>query len=177
MFLIRFAGLFSLLCLAACDRLPESYPPPEQRPPVERIAPALDAMMVSMQGSDADLGIVKDIYPNADGIAWRWTKQQPTVRVLVLATQNVNYSVDFTVWDDAFKTTGPLEISFLVNGKLLDKVRYTTSGDKHFEKPVPSDWLVNNTDATVSLAVDKLYTAPADGAQFGVILKRIGLKS
>jgi hypothetical protein len=176
MFLIRFACLFSLLSLAACDRLPESYPPPEQRQPIEHITPGPDAMMVSMQGPDADL-IVKDIYPGSDSIAWRWTKQQPAVRVLVMATNDIKYSADFTLWEDAFKITGPLEISFLVNGKLLDKVRYTTSGDKHFEKPVPSDWLADNTEATVSLEVDKLYTAPADGAQFGVILKRIGLRS
>lgn len=139
--------------------------------------PGPDAMMVSMQGSDADSGVVKDIYPASDGIAWRWTKQQPTVRVLVLSTADIKCSADFTLWDDAFKITGPLEISFLVNGKLLDKVRYTTSGDKHFEKPVPADWLATNTEATVALAVDKLYTAPADGAQFGVILKRLGLRS
>ncbi len=176
MFLIRIACLFSLLCLAACDRLPESYPPPQQRPTLDRLTPAPDAMMVSMQGPDAGLAIVKDVYPASDGVAWRWTKQQPTVRVLVLSTTGIQYAADFALWDDAFKITGPLEISFLVNGKLLDKVRYATSGDKHFEKPVPADWLVNNTEATVSLAVDKLYTAPADGAQFGVILKRLGLK-
>jgi hypothetical protein len=177
MFLIRLACLLSLLCLAACDRPPESYPPPEQRPPVEGITPLPAAMMVSMQGSDADMAIVKDIYPATDGINWRWTKQQPTVRVLVLSTTGIKYAADFSLWDDAFKITGPLEISFLVNGKLLDKVRYTTSGAKHFEKLVPADWLVDNTEATVGLAVDKLYTAPADGAKFGVILVRVGLKS
>lgn len=177
MFLIRIACLFSLLSLVACDRLPESYPPPEQRPPLEGITPLPEAMMVSMQGSDADAAIVKDIYPASDGINWRWTKQQPTVRVLVLSTTGVKYAADFALWDDAFKITGPLEISFLVNGKLLDKVHYTTSGAKHFEKPVPPDWLLANTEATVALAVDKLYTAPADGAKFGVILVRVGLKS
>ena len=63
-----------------------------------------------------------------------------------------------------------------MNGKLLDKIRYTTPGDKHFEKLVPADWLAVNTEATVALRVDKLYTAPRDNAQFGVILARMGLK-
>jgi len=177
MFLIRIPCLLALLSLAACDRLPDTYPPPEQRLPVERITPPPGAMMVSMEGSESGLAIVQDIYPNSSGIPWRWTKQQPTVRVLVLSTAGLKYTADFALWDDAFKITGPLEISFLVNGKLLDKVRYTTSGDKHFEKPVPADWLVPNTEATVALAVDKLYTAPADGAKFGVILVRLGLRS
>jgi hypothetical protein len=63
-----------------------------------------------------------------------------------------------------------------VNGKLLDKVRYTTPGGKHFEKPVPADWLDANSEASVALSVDKLYVAPRDGAKFGVILTRLGLR-
>jgi hypothetical protein len=177
MFLIRTAGfLCCLLCLAACDRLPESYPPPEQRQPVAGLNPGPDAMMVSMDSPDVGLLIVKDIYPGSD-IPWRWTLREPTVRVLVLATENIKFSADFTIWDDAFKTTGPLEISFLVNGKVLEKIRYTTPGAKHFEKPVPPDWLTINSEASVALLVDKLYIAPADQAKFGVILSRLGLKT
>jgi hypothetical protein len=176
MFLIRIAVLLlCLLCLAACDRLPESYPPPQQRPPVVGLNPGSDAMMVSMENSDADPVIVKDIYPGS-GIPWRWTKQEPTVKVLVLSDENIKFSTDFAIWDDSFKTTGPVEISFLVNGKLLDKVRYATPGTKHFEKPVPADWLAVNAEATVALSIDKLYIAPQNGAAFGVILARLGLK-
>jgi hypothetical protein len=177
MFLIRTAGfLCCLLCLAACDRLPESYPPPEQRQPVAGLNPSPDAMMVSMDNPDAGLLIVKDIYP-AGGNPWRWTLREPTVKVLVLATSNIKFSVDFTIWDEGFKSTGPVGISFLVNGKLLDTVRYTTPGNKHFEKPVPADWLTVNSESTVALLVDNLYIAPADKAQFGVILTRLGLKT
>jgi hypothetical protein len=166
-----------LLCLTACDRLPESYPPPEQRQPIAGLNPVLDAdaMMVAMDSSDADRLIVKDIY-GGGAIPWRWTKQEPTVKVVMLSAENVKFSVDFAIWDDGFKTTGPVEISFLVNGKLLDKVRYTTPGSKHFEKPVPADWLAASTEATVALSVDKVYTAPSNGAIFGVILTRMGLK-
>ncbi len=166
--------MIALLCLAACERLPESYPPPEQRQPVAGLIPGPDAMMVSMDNSDADRLIVKDIY-GGSGISWRWTNQEPTVKVLVLTTENVKFSTDFAIWDDGFKSTGPVEISFLVNGKLLDKVRYTTPGDKHFEKPVPADWLAGSREASVAMSVDKLYIAPRDGAKFGVILTRLGL--
>jgi hypothetical protein len=176
MVLIRtaFPLLCCLLCLTACDRLPESYPPPEQRQPLTGINPGPEAMMVSMEGTDADPLIVKDIY-GGGSIPWRWTKQEPTVKVLVLSAENLKFSTDFAIWDDGFKITGPVEISFLVNGKLLDKVRYTTPGNKHFEKPVPVEWLEGDT-ATVAMSVDKLYIAPRDGAKFGVILARMGLK-
>jgi hypothetical protein len=142
---------------------------------VTDVIPGPDAMMVSMENPDADLVIVKDIYPGT-GISWRWTNQEPTVRVLVLSTENVRFSVDFGLWEDAFKITGPVEVSFLVNGKLLDKVRYTTPGGKHFEKPVPADWLDANTEVNVALSVDNLYVAPRDGAKFGVMLTRLGLR-
>lgn len=134
-----------------------------------------DAMMVSMDSSDADVLIVKDIY-GGTGISWRWTKQEPTLRIPLLSTENLKFSCDFALWQDSFRITGPVEISFLVNGKLLDKVRYDTPGDKHFEKPVPDNWLTAANEATVALLVDKLYIAPKDGAKFGVILTRVGLK-
>jgi hypothetical protein len=176
MFLSRIACLVScLLCLAACDRLPESYSPPEQRHPVEGFDPGPDAMMADMSSPDADLHIVKDIY-GASNAPWRWTAQDPTVRLLPLSTENLKLTDDFAIWDDSFKITGPLEISFLVNGRLLDKVRYTTAGVKHFEKPVPTDWLSADDEATVAMLVDKLYIAPNDHKKFGVILTRMGFK-
>jgi hypothetical protein len=172
--LIRVAFLIFLVFLSACDRLPDSYPPPQQRQPVpglNQLGP--EAMLVSMGGSEVDPYIVKDIYPGT-GISWRWSKQEPTVRVPVRSPKT--FSAEFALWPDSFKDTGPLTISFLVNGKLLDKVRYTTPGTKHFEKPVPTEWFAGSDQATVALSVDKLYTAPGDGAQFGVILVSLGLK-
>lgn len=134
-----------------------------------------DAMMVSMEGPDADRLIVKDIYGSSPKIPWRWTRQEPTIRVPLLSSDNLRFSADFTLWEDSFKISGPVNVSFLVNGKLLDKIRYTTPGGKHFEKLIPQGWL-SGSDATVALSIDKLYTAPADGAKFGVILSRLGLK-
>jgi hypothetical protein len=175
----RGVSLFALLCgtllLAACDRLPESYAPPEQRHPVEAINPGPDAMMVDMSDPDASLHVVKDIYGPSDP-SWRWTAQNPTVQLLVLSTANLKFNADFGIWDQGFKSTGPLEIAYLVNGKVLDKVRYATPGVKHFEKPVPLDWLSVDADTTIGMSVDKLYVAPRDGVKFGVILLRMGFK-
>ena len=176
MILIRlspFALLVSMLSLVACDRLPETYPPPEQRHPVAGSNP--DAMMVEMGDPDANLHIVKDVY-GASNPSWRWTAQNPTVQLLVLNTENLKFHADFAIWDDGFKVTGPLEITYLVNGRLLDKVRYTTPGEKKFEKPVPADWVAADSDTTLGMSVDKLYVAPRDGVKFGVILVRMGFK-
>jgi hypothetical protein len=173
------AALLALLCcvllLAGCDRPPEVYPPPEQRHPVEGYNPGPDAMMVEMSEPDANLHIVKDIYP-ANNPSWRWTSQNPSVQLLVLSTENLRFIADFAIWDDGFKTTGPLEIAYLVNGKVLERVRYTTPGVKHFEAPVSPDWVAVDSDTSIGMSVDKVYVAPKDGVKFGVILVRIGFK-
>ena len=167
---ISLAILSLLLC--SCDRLPETYPPPEQRQP-QALTPDPAAMMVEMNDPDAAQHIVKDIY-QPFGSPWRWTAKQPTVKVLVYATDNVKLSADFAIWDDGFKQTGPLELSYFVNGRLLDKVKYATPGYKHFEKAVPADWLTADTESTISVDVDQLYVSPRDGVKFGFILTRIG---
>ena len=131
-------------------------------------------MFVEMSSPDASWHFVKDIYPGAPGDQWRWTNQNPSLRILTVTTQNLKLSADFALWDQAFKQTGPVEITFLVNGRALDKIRYTSPGQKHFEKPVPPDWLTTDVESTVSMSIDKLYTAPADGLKFGFILSSIG---
>jgi hypothetical protein len=170
--LTRIAVALLPLLLSSCDRLPETYPPPEQRQP-QALTPDPYAMMVEMNDPDAAQHIVKDIY-EPFGSPWRWTGKQPTVKVLVYATDNVKLSADFAIWDDGFKQTGPLELSFSANGHLLDKVKYATPGYKHFEKLVPVEWLSADTESTISVDVDKLYVSPQDGAKFGFILTRIG---
>ena len=131
-------------------------------------------MMVEMSSPDADTHIVKDIEPGSAGGSWRWTSQQPTVKVLSVTNSNLKLTCDFALWDTAFQQTGPVEISFLVNDHLLEKVRYTAPGTKHFEKAVPTGWLTTDVESTVSARIDKLYTAPQDGRKFGFILVRIG---
>jgi len=171
----QLALLCCVLCLAACDRPPEIYAPPEQRHPVAGFNPGPDALMVEMNQPDANLFIAKDIYGQSDP-SWRWTAQNPTVQLLVPSTENLKFHTDFAIWDEGFKTTGPVEIAYLVNGRTLDKVRYTMPGVKHFDKPVPADWLSVDRDTTVAMYIDKVNIAPKDGAKLGVILLRLGLK-
>jgi hypothetical protein len=166
--------LASVVFLSGCDRLPETYPPPEQRHPVEAYSPGPEAMMVEMSDPDANLHIAKDIY-NPGGSPWRWSDQNPTVKTLAISTENIKFRADFAIWADSFKITGPVEITFFVNGRPLDKIRYTSPGEKHFEEPVPADWIGADAETTLALYIDKLYVAPTDGKKFGVILVRMGL--
>jgi hypothetical protein len=165
-----------ILYLSACDRPPEISAPPVQRHPVLGVNPGPDALMIEMNDPDAGLRIVKDIYPQSDP-SWRWTAQDPTVKMLLLATDKLKFGADFAIWDDGFKTTGPVEITYLVNNRPLDTVRYETPGVKHFEKPVPVDWLGVDSETMIAMHMDKVYVAPKDGMKFGVILVRMGFKA
>jgi hypothetical protein len=169
------ALLGSAVFLAGCDRLPETYPPPEQRHPVAGLDPDTNVLMVEMSNPAADVSIVKDIYGRSDP-SWRWTSQTPTVQMLVLSTENLKFHADFAIWNDSFKVTGPVEIAFLVNDRPLDKIRYTTPGVKQFEKAVPFAWLSADAPTTLGMSIDKIYVAPTDSKKFGVILVRMGLK-
>jgi hypothetical protein len=172
--LSRILCILLAAALCSCERYPDSYPPPQQRHPTEGMNPDAGSMLVEMFSPDASAHFVKDIYPGAPSDQWRWTNQNPSVRILVLTTKDLKLSADFALWDQAFKQTGPVEITFLVNGRALDKIRYTSPGQKHFEKPVPGDWLNTDAETIVSMSIDKLYVAPADGVKFGFILSSIG---
>ena len=160
------------MLLCSCYRLPETYSPPEQRHPVSGANLKLATLMIDMDAPDAPGHFVKDIIDGPD--SWRWTGKHPTLRELLLTTQGVKFSMDFTLWGEAMKQTGPVTISFFVGDRMLDRVQYDTPGYKHFEKPVPPDWLQTVTDTLISAEIDKLYVAPQDGAKFGFILSRMG---
>lgn len=131
--------------------------------------------MVEMSDPEVSAHFVKDIYPQSDP-SWRWTGQNPTLQLLLLFTDNLKFNADFALWEDGFKVTGPIDVSYWVNGRFLDKVHYTSPGDKHFEKPVPPDWLSTDSETTVAMSCDKLYVSPKNGIKFGLILVRIGFK-
>jgi hypothetical protein len=172
------ALLFLLLILTcACDRTPISYPPPEQRHPIEAQAPAMRAsMMVNMNDDDAPLHFVQDIGATLEGSTWRWTKKRPTLKVLLVKTKDLKYVVDFTLPDVTFQQTGPVTISFFLGDRLLDKIRYTKPGYQHYEKPVDPAWLQTASETVLSAEIDKMYKDPHDGAVLGFILTRIGFE-
>ena len=131
--------------------------------------------MVEMDDPKADDYIVRDIGPAQGTTPWRWAQKRPTVRIFVLSNKGLKFLMDLTLWEDGFKQTGPVTVSFFIGDKLLDKVTYDTPGFKHFEKPVNPDWLRTASDNQLGAEIDKIYTAPLDGAKFGFIITRMGL--
>jgi hypothetical protein len=69
------------------------------------------------------------------------------------------------------KSVGALEIRYLVNGHLLDRVAYPSEGEQVFERAVEADWLRAGANE-VALELDKVYVA--NGVKLGVALAELG---
>jgi hypothetical protein len=154
--------------------MPEPYAPPVQRQPMETFRPYRIKRVINMSDPDAPAHFVQDIPGGLEG-SWRWTLQKPTVKVRVRSNDDVKFVIDFTLPDVTMKDTGPVTVTFSVNGHVLEAVRYAASGREHFEKPVPAEWIVPDQDALLAAEIDKLWVSKEDGVKLGFILTRIGL--
>jgi hypothetical protein len=170
LFILTVTGLL----LVGCADIPDSYAPPIQRKPVNGPGSLPLGSFITMGDPNADAHIVRDISRPEEATSWRWTHQKPALRFFLDTTENQKFVMDFTISDVTFKQTGPVTITFLINDKLLDTIRYDRPGSKHFEKQVPAEWLQTGTPVTVAAEVDKSYIAPEDGAKLGFILTSAG---
>lgn len=159
---------------AGCTDYPESYPPPIQRQPAEGTAAAGFRHVVAMNDPDAEAYFVQDISPALESDTWRWSGQRPTLRFVLEKVEDLEFAMDFSIPGVTFEETGPLTISFLINGRLLEKVRYDSYGEKRFEKAVEASWLKAGEDTVVAAGIDPVWVSPKDGTKLGVILVQAG---
>ena len=169
------AAAIFLGLLAGCQKMPETYAPPEQRPVFENFRPYRISRIVEMSDGDVDSHIVRDIPTGQQG-PWRWTGENPTVKVVPRTADNLNYTIDFSIADTTLKETGPVTLRFFVGEHALDSARYTAPGTYHFEKALPGGWVEAGKEVTVGASINKVWTSPNDGAKLGFILTRIGLR-
>jgi len=175
-YLQRILASLAFLLMVACQRPPDSYPPPEQRAPLSIPEPSVGSIMLNMNDPDAPAHFVKDIGASLEGATWRWTQKRPTLKILLVKTKGLKFSTDFTIWEGTMKQTGPVNISFFIDDKLLDSVRYDTPGYKHFEMPVEPEWVQTATETVLAAEIDKLYIDPTDKTQLGFILTKMGFE-
>lgn len=162
------------LSALSCTSYPDSYPPPIQRGPSNGAGSAGFRHFVAMSDPGAEACFVQDISPALEANSWRWTGQRPTLRFVLEEVEELKFTMDFSVPGVTFKETGPATISFFVNGNLLDKVRYNSYGEKHFEKAVDSSWLEAGVDTVVVAEIDPVWVSPKDGTKLGIILVQAG---
>lgn len=162
------------LMLAGCAKIPDSYAPPIQRVAAADWARTRLKNYISMDSPDAMDYVVDGVVPALQGGTWRWTLQKPTFQFMLPTTEGIKLRVDLTVAGITFQQTGPVNISFFINDRLLEKVRYDSEGEKNFLKPVPPEWLYTQRSVVVRMEIDKMWVSPDDGIQRGFIISRIG---
>jgi len=164
-----------LLLLSSCGApAPESSAPPLQRRLPPGAEPRAVGSFVSMNDADADAHIVRDVSPGGDGSPWRWTFQRPELRFWVESVERQRLLVEFAIAENTFKATGPVTVSFFVNGRLLGRHHCPKPGQYRFQKAVPPEWLRTDDFTLVAAEADRHWVALEDGARLGFILSRIG---
>ena len=162
------------LSVLGCANYPDSYPPPIQRGPASGTGSAGFRHFVAMSDPGVEAYFVRDISPALEANSWRWTGQRPALRFVLEEVEELKLAMDFAVAGVTFEQTGPVTISFFVNGNLLDKVRYSSYGEKHFEKAVDASWLEAGEDTVVAAEIHPVWISPKDGTKLGIILVQVG---
>ncbi|MBS1827230.1 MAG: hypothetical protein JST93_18075 [Acidobacteria bacterium] len=136
--------------------------------------PKVVGAIISMDSPHVDNYIVRGVITREPGSSWRWANPKAELRFALSGTQGVKFTADFVIADETFKITGPVVMTFTVDGKPIGSARYDKPGEKHFETAVPAALLKEDEPMMVAAEVDKFYQSPQDGAQLGFLLIRMG---
>jgi hypothetical protein len=164
----------SLLLLSGCVSIPDTYRPPIERKPMVDSHHSELREFIAMSDPAAAVHIVNGISGKVEAGAWRWTDERFTLMFGVPAATGNKLVMEFTIAGETFAQTGPVQMTYFVNGRVLDKVRYDSPGEKRFEKAVPPGSLREGAENIVAAELDKAYVAEPDKKRLGVILFRAG---
>jgi hypothetical protein len=159
-----------VLLAAGCNTAQDGWAPPVRRNPLS-FTPR-KGHVVNMNDPYAMAYVVQDVRDLLEAGAWRWTSRRPELRIYLDDVGGLKFTADFTVPESGFRRTGPVTISFLINGKLLDRVKCDQPGDRHFEKAVPESWLRARWLNFVTMEPDKTWSDAK--FTYGFILARAG---
>lgn len=160
------------LCVC-CARLPESFPPPQQRAPLAVPPRGALGYFFSMADANADAYLVKDVAESGPG-TWRWVYDHPVLRFIVPDVPRLKFAMDFALPERTLRDTGPVTLTFTVNGKLLDRLRCEKAGEQHYAHDVPRALLHLGALNLVAIDPDPVWVSKADGGRLGFILSRAG---
>jgi hypothetical protein len=172
-FVPRILIVLSLFACAACNRLPDAYPPPAQHAALNSPSPGNLSYFVSLADPGADAYLVRDFAPS-DGGASRWALDHPVLRFVVPAAPRLRFTMDFALPERMFRETGPVTLTFRINGALLDRRRCDTAGQQHYDHDVPPALLRANAVNLVAIDPDPVWVSKADGGRIGFVLARAG---
>jgi hypothetical protein len=158
---------------AGCSSLPESFPPPEQRTPTPAAQAGPFGYFLNMSDPNAGAYLVQGFEGSGPG-TWRWAYEHPVLRFLVPDVAGLKFTMDFSLPERTFRETGPVTLTFTLNGKLLDRARFEQAGQLHYSHDVPPALLRKNAVNLVAIDPYPVWVSKADGGRLGFILSRAG---
>jgi hypothetical protein len=168
---IGMAGLLTL----SCGRPAGRYPVPEQRSLDLGVDPGGIASFITMADPAADDYIVRDI--SRERGVFRWAFLHPELRFRVKQSDHLHFTAELAIPEVTFKVTGPVNISYLVDGKTLGSVHCDHAGKYEVAKPVPQGWVQPDQYIHVTFAADRKWVSPDDGAQLTFLLFNAGFST
>ncbi len=168
------AALFcsSLLLLCGCARPFEPIPP--QVTPVEAADPHSRACLFPMSDPALASHIVRDIPSDPALGRIRWTGPQPTLHCTLPDDGPWLAVFDFDVHGVTFRQTGPITLTFSVDGREIGKMRCDAPGPRRFRAPLPPELSRAGAELTLQATIDKPFIAEGDGAKLGVLISAAG---
>jgi hypothetical protein len=166
----RALGVAAVL-LAGCGQAAHEYGIPEQRR-ARFAASELEPPFVDMAWWNAGEWMVRDIGPVREGMR-RWAFERPELRFILNSTEGQTLVADIGLPAITLAQTGPVTISFFVNGHPAGTLRCPSGGDRRFSAPIPAQWLKTTGYTLVRMEAHPVYIAE-DGAKLGFVLYRAG---
>jgi hypothetical protein len=161
-----------LLLAVACGRRAGTYPVPEQRPLDLGADPGGIEAFIEMADPAANDYIVRDISPEPG--VYRWAFLHPELRFRVRRPEDLFFTAELALPEVTFRVTGPVTVTYALDGKVLGSVRCDHVGRFQVRKAVPAGWVQLNQYVHVTFAADRRWVSPDDGAQLSFLLFNAG---
>lgn len=171
----RTCTLASLALLAgACGREAGWFPVPVQQSLDLGMDPGGVGSAVKMVDADADDYIVRDIDPMPG--AWRWAFAHPELRFRVRSAEEWRFTAQIAIPEVTFRVTGPVGITYFVDGRKLGAIRCGHPGEFEIDQAVPAGWLDAGRYIHVTFEADRHWVSPEDSAQLSFQLFQAGFR-
>lgn len=116
--------------------------------------------------------VVQGFRAESEG-AWRWAHEHPVLRFRLPQLASAKFTMAFALPDQTFRLTGPVTLTFFVNGRMLDRARYDQPGPHEYTHEVPAEFLKPDDFNLVAIDPDKI-AAPNPGEKLAFVLIRAG---
>jgi hypothetical protein len=164
--------VISALLTLSCGRQPGVYAAPPQRSLDLGPDPSGALAFVTMDDPQVDDYLVNDISPERGFRRWAFTR--PELRFRLRDVRHLIFTAEFAIPEVTYKVTGPVTVSYAVNGRTLGAIRCDHPGDFRLERPVPDGLVEPDKPVRVTFEANPRWISPDDGAQLSFLLRSAG---